>query len=87
MVSITKKLAEFRPIRNNMDARTLAIQLQELWSQLVRGVSGATVSREFPEVTVYVWNGTEYLKIVDIEHKNGKVYLQTQPSESDKDSR
>lgn len=70
-----------------MDARTLANQLQELWSNLVRGVSGASVSREFPEITVYVWNGTEYLKVTDVEHKNGKVYLQTMPSESDKDSR
>ena len=70
-----------------MDARTLSTRLQEAWGQLVRGVSGASVSREFPEVNVYVWNGTEYLKIVDFETRNGKVYLQTSPSESDKDSR
>jgi len=70
-----------------MDARTLSTKLQELWSELVRGVSGATVSREFPEVTVYVWTGSEYLKVTDVEHKNGRVYLQTLPSESDKDSR
>lgn len=70
-----------------MDARTLATQLQELWSELVRGVSGASVSREFPEVTVYVWNGSEYLRVTDVEHNNGKVYLQTQPSETDKDAR
>lgn len=70
-----------------MDAKTLSTKLQETWSKLVLGVSGATVSREFPEVTVYVWNGTEYLKVTDIEDKNGKVYLQTQPSESDKDAR
>ena len=70
-----------------MDARTLSTRLQELWSELVRGGSGASVSREFPEVTVYVWTGSEYLKITDIETKNGKVYLQTMPSESDKDNR
>ena len=70
-----------------MDARTLATQLQELWSELVRGVSGASVSREFPEVTVYVWNGAEYLKVTDVEPKNGKIYLQTLPSETDKDAR
>lgn len=68
-----------------MDARTLATKLQEVWGHLVRGVSGASVSRDFPEVTVYVWNGTEYLKVIDIDTKNGKVYLQTQPSEYDKD--
>lgn len=70
-----------------MDAKTLSTRLQELWSELVRGVSGASVSREFPEVTVYVWTGSEYLRVTDIESKNGKVYLQTQPSESDKDNR
>lgn len=69
-----------------MDARTLATKLQELWSELVRGFSGATVSREFPEIAVYVWNGTEYLKVVDIDNRNGKIYLQTRPSEFDKDA-
>lgn len=70
-----------------MDARTLTSKLQELWGDLVRGVSGASVSRNFPEVTVYVWTGSEYLKVTDVETKNGKVYLQTQPSESDQDAR
>ena len=70
-----------------MDARTLSIRLQEIWSELVRGISGASVTREFPEVTVYVWTGSEYLKVTEAEHKNGKVYLLTQPSEYDKDIR
>lgn len=70
-----------------MDARTLSTRLQEIWSELARGISGASVTREFPEVTVYVWNGTECLRVTEAEQRNGKVYLQTQPSESDKDAR
>lgn len=68
-----------------MDARTLSSRLQEIWSDLVRGISGASVTRDFPEVTVYVWSGTEYLKVTEVEHKNGRIYLQTVPSESDAD--